>query len=158
MSVKVAIYDKQKKMKITADLRRLIRKACAATLKAEGFKGDAEIDVSIVDDDVIREINRECRNIDSATDVLSFPLGDGGVYDVDPATGAYMLGDMVLSAEHAEAQAQLYGHGIERETAYLTVHSVLHLLGYDHVHGDAEKAVMREKEEQIMKILNLERD
>ena len=158
MSVKVAIYDKQKKMKITADLRRLIRKACAATLKAEGFKGDAEIDVSIVDDEMIRKINRECRNIDSATDVLSFPLGDGGVYDVDPATGAYMLGDMVLSAEHAAVQAQLYGHGIERETAYLTVHSVLHLLGYDHVHGDAEKAVMREKEEQIMKILNLERD
>ena len=109
MSVKVAIYDKQKKMKITADLRRLIRKACAATLKAEGFKGDAEIDVSIVDDEMIRKINRECRNIDSATDVLSFPLGDGGVYDVDPATGAYMLGDIVICATRAAEQAQEYG-------------------------------------------------
>ena len=158
MSVKVAIYDKQKKVNVSAELRRLIRKACVATLKAEGFEDNAEIDVSIVDDQEIREINRECRNIDSATDVLSFPLGDGGIYDVNPATGAYMLGDMVLSAEHAVAQAELYGHGIERETAYLTVHSVLHLLGYDHVHGDEEKAVMREREERVMKILNLERD
>ena len=152
MSVKTAIYDKQKKVDITPDIRRLIRKACSATLKAECFV------VSIVDDETIRDINRECRNIDSATDVLSFPLGDGGVYDVDPATGAYMLGDMVLSAEHAVLQAELYGHGIEREIAYLTVHSVLHLLGYDHVHSDDEKAVMRSKEENVMKTLDLERN
>ena len=158
MSVKTAIYDKQKKVDITPDIRRLIRKACSATLKAEGFVGSAEIDVSIVDDETIRDINRECRNIDSATDVLSFPLGDGGVYDVDPATGAYMLGDMVLSAEHAVLQAELYGHGIEREIAYLTVHSVLHLLGYDHVNGGLEAVRMREKEEEVLTQLGLKRN
>lgn len=158
MSVKVTIYDKQKKFKMNAEIRKLIRKACSAALRSEEFTGNAEIDVSIVDDEAIREINRECRNIDFATDVLSFPLGDNGVYDVNPATGAYMLGDVVLSAEHADMQAKLYGHVIEREIAYLTVHSVLHLLGFDHVNSESEKTIMRTKEEKIMKILNLERN
>ncbi|MBR5923064.1 MAG: rRNA maturation RNase YbeY [Clostridia bacterium] len=158
MSVKVTIYDKQKKFKMNAEIRKLIRKACSAALRSEEFTGNAEIDVSIVDDEAIREINRECRNIDFATDVLSFPLGDNGVYDVNPATGAYMLGDVVLSAEHADMQAKLYGHAIEREIAYLTVHSVLHLLGFDHVNSESEKTIMRTKEEKIMKILNLERN
>ena len=157
MSAKVTIYDKQKKVKLTADMRKLIRKACSYTLKSESFEGDAQIDVSIVDDEQIKEINSECRSINSATDVLSFPLGENGNYDIDLSTGAYMLGDVVLSAEHAIAQAEAFGHSVEREMAYLTVHSVLHLLGYDHIHSDSEKAVMRRHEEKVMTLLNLER-
>lgn len=157
MTVKVTIYDKQKKINITPEIRRLIRKTCSQALKSEEFSGDAEIDVSIVDDKQIKEINSECRNINSATDVLSFPLGENGEYDVNFATNAFMLGDVVLSAEHAVAQAELFGHSIEREIAYLTVHSVLHLLGYDHIHNNEEKALMRSREELVMSKLNLER-
>ena len=155
MSVKVTIYDKQKKCKITPEIRRLIRKTCSATLKSEAFGFDAEIDVSIVDDEQIRSINCECRDIDSATDVLSFPLGENGEYDTNPKTGAKMLGDIVISVEHAIMQAELYGHGVEREISYLTAHSVLHLLGYDHVNSDSEKAVMRAHEKAVMKMLGL---
>ena len=114
MSVKVAIYNKQKSVEITPDVRRLIRKACKTALISERFAGNAEIEVSIVDDEQIREINREYRNIDSFTDVLSFPLGTGGEYDINPETGAFMLGDVVISVEHALMQADLYGHGADR--------------------------------------------
>lgn len=157
MSAKVTIYDKQNKIKTTAEIRRLIRKACSYTLKSEAFEGDAEIDVSLVDDDQIKEINSQCRGINASTDVLSFPLGENGEYDINFASGAFMLGDVVLSVEHAICQAELYGHSVEREIAYLTVHSMLHLLGYDHIHSKEEKAVMRQHEESVMKKLNLER-
>lgn len=157
MAAKVTIYDKQKVVKITPDIRKLIRRACSATLKCEEFSGDAQIDVSIVDDEQIRNINFQCRGIDKSTDVLSFPLGENGIYDKDLSTGAFMLGDVVLSAEHAISQAREYGHSDEREIAYLTVHSMLHLLGYDHIHSEDEKSVMREHEEKVMSKLNLER-
>lgn len=155
MSAKVKIYNKQKKTEITPQTRKLIRSACNTALKEENFGSDAEIDVSIVDDEQIRVINNQCRNIDASTDVLSFPLGENGEYDVNPESGACMLGDVVLSAERAVAQAELYGHGTQREIAYLTVHSVLHLLGYDHVNSEAERQVMRQKEETIMSVLGL---
>lgn len=155
MSVKVRIYNKQKECEITPLMRKLIRKACVATLKSESFPGDAEIDVSLVDDVVIKKINNDTRGIDSATDVLSFPLGNDGQYDKNPDTGAYMLGDVVISVEHALAQADTFGHGADREIAYLTVHSVLHLLGFDHIHSKRERAVMREHEEAVMSMLNL---
>ena len=155
MAVKVTIQNKQRKIKVTPEMRKLIRTACVATLKSEAFRQSAEIDVSVVDDEQIKEINRDCRGIDKATDVLSFPLGDNGEFDANPSTGALMLGDVVLSAEHAVAQGELFGHGAEREIAYLTVHSVLHLLGYDHVHSPAEKANMRAHEEAVMKIMGL---
>ena len=135
--------------------RLLIRKACNATLNYENFEGNSEVDVTIVDDDMIKEMNREFRNIDSSTDVLSFPLGENGVYDKNPATDAFMLGDIVISFEHAKRQAELYGHSLERETAFLTVHSMLHLLGYDHVNGGLEQTIMREKEEAILDLLGL---
>ena len=133
----------------------LIRKACNATLKFEGLEGDFEVDVTLVKDEMIREINLEHRNIDSATDVLSFPLGENGEFDVNPETQAKMLGDIVISVDHALAQADLYGHSIERETAFLTVHSMLHLLGYDHVNGGLEQTIMREKEESVLEALGL---
>ena len=155
MSVKVNIINKQKKVALPTGTKLLIRKACVATLEYEKFEGSAEVDVSVVDDNTIRELNNEYRNIDSATDVLSFPLGENGVYEKNYETGAFMLGDIVISAETALKQADLYGHGIEREIAFLTVHSILHLLGYDHVNGGMEQVVMREKEEAVLDALGL---
>lgn len=155
MSVKVNIVDKQKKIKLPTGTRLLVRKACTATLVEENFEEAAEVDVTFVTDEQIKAINLEFRNIDSATDVLSFPLGENGIYDTNPATGAKMLGDVIISVEHAVSQAELYGHGFEREVAFLTVHSVLHLLGYDHVNGGIEQAIMREKEERILDELGL---
>lgn len=155
MSVKVSITDKQKKIKLPSGTRLLIRKACTATLIEEGFDGPAEVDVLFVDDAQIRDLNNNFRNIDSSTDVLSFPLGENGAYDINPETGAKQLGDIVISLEHAVEQADTYGHGLEREMAYLTVHSMLHLLGYDHVNGGLEQAIMREKEELILGELGL---
>ncbi len=155
MSVKVNITDQQKRIKLPTGTRLLIRKACNATLKNEGFEDSAEVDVTLVNDEMIQQINKEHRNIDASTDVLSFPLGENGVYDTDPENGAKMLGDIVISVEHAIAQADLYGHGLEREIAYLTVHSMLHLLGYDHVNGGLERTIMREKEENILDALGL---
>ncbi len=155
MSVKVSILSKQKKIALPTGTKLLIRKACNATLKFEGFVDSAEVDVSLVDDNIIHEINKEHRNIDASTDVLSFPLGENGEYDANPETGALMLGDIVISVETAFRQADLYGHGIEREIAFLTVHSMLHLLGYDHVNGGLEQTVMREKEEAILDALGL---
>ncbi len=155
MSVKVYISDKQKKAKLPTGTRLLIRKACTATLVEEDFLESAEINVTIVDDAEIKKINKEFRDIDNATDVLSFPLGENGEYDINPENNAFMLGDVVISIEHAMAQADLYGHGFEREIAFLTIHSVLHLLGYDHVNGGIEKTIMREKEEKILDNLGL---
>ena len=155
MKVKVNIFDNQKKVKLPTGMRLLIRKACTATLVEEEFVDSAEIEVTIVSDEQIREMNRQFRNIDDSTDVLSFPLGENGEYDVNPENGAKMLGDVVISIEHAIHQANLYGHGINREVAFLTVHSVLHLLGYDHVNGGREQMIMREKEETILENLGL---
>ena len=155
MSVKVNITDNQKKIKLPTGTRLLIRKACTATLKLEGFEESAEVNVILVNDEMIREMNRQYRDIDASTDVLSFPLGENGIYDENPETGAKMLGDIVISVEHALSQADLYGHGIEREVAFLTVHSMLHLLGYDHEQGGLQKTIMREKEEQVLDALGL---
>lgn len=155
MGVKVNITDKQKKIKLPTGTRLLIRKSCVATLEEEQFALPAEVEVSLVNDEQIKEMNSKFRNIDDSTDVLSFPLGIDGNYDTNPETGAKMLGDIVISVEHAFAQAELYGHGLEREIAFLTVHSMLHLLGYDHVNGGLEQAIMREKEEQILDRLGL---
>lgn len=155
MSIKVNITDRYKKVKFPTGTRLLVRKACIATLDEEKFSDSAEIEVTFVSDEQIRLLNSQFRNIDSSTDVLSFPLGSDGKYDINPETGAKMLGDVIISVDHALYQANLYGHGIEREVAYLTVHSVLHLLGYDHVNGGLEQMRMREKEEKILERLGL---
>ena len=155
MSVKVNIFSKQNKVRLPVGTKLLIRKACNATLEFEKFGNSAEVDVTLVDDEEIREINNEQRKIDSSTDVLSFPLGENGKYDANPKTGALMLGDIVISVETALKQADLYGHGLEREIAFLTVHSMLHLLGYDHVNGGMEQAIMREKVEAVLDALGL---
>lgn len=155
--IKVVIVNKQKTVKIPTGVRLLMRRCCHATLEMENFEGSAEVDISIVDNQQIREINREKREIDKATDVLSFPLGENGKYDKNPETGAFMLGDVVLSIERAMEQAKQYGHSLQREIGYLTVHSVLHLLGYDHVNGGLEAVQMREREEAIMVSVGLPR-
>ena len=155
--IKVVIDNKQKAVKIPTGVRLLIRRCCHAVLELEGFDGSAEVDVSLVDNTQIQQINREQRNIDMPTDVLSFPLGENGQYDQNPATGAYMLGDIVISLERAVAQAEEYGHSFQREVGYLTVHSMLHLLGYDHVDGGLEAVRMREKEEAVMLSVGLPR-
>jgi probable rRNA maturation factor len=155
MKAKVNITVKQKGTKLPLGTRSLIKKACNATLDYEKFGNNAEVDVSIVDDNEIREINNEFRNIDKETDVLSFPLGQDGIYDENPKTGASMLGDIVISIDRAIKQADLYGHSLQREIAFLTVHSMLHLLGYDHVNGGMEEKIMREKEEAVLENLGL---
>ena len=105
--IKVNIENKQKTIKIPTGVRLLIRRCCHAVLQHEGFDGSAEVDVSLVDNEQIRAINLEQREIDAPTDVLSFPLGENGVYDKNPATGAYMLGDIVLFGGERTAEGEL---------------------------------------------------
>ena len=155
--IKVIISNSQNAVKIPTGVRMLIRRCCNAALRLENFPEDAEVSVSFVDNDQIREMNREHRNIDAATDVLSFPLGENGIYDHNEATGAALLGDIVISMPKAVEQAELYGHSLQREIGYLTAHSMFHLLGYDHVNGGVEAVHMREKEETVMTMLGLPR-
>ena len=156
--VKVFIKNDQKDIKIPTGIRLLIRKCCHAVLESEGRTDSYEISVTFVNDKAIQELNREHRNIDRPTDVLSFPLGEDGNYDVNHETGAYILGDIVISIETAFRQAEIYGHSLEREVGFLTVHSMLHLLGYDHEEGKLQERIMREKEEAILASLGISRD
>ena len=133
------------------------RRACNAVLEYEHFDEPAEISVTFVDNAAIAELNNQYRNKPMPTDVLSFPLGENGVYDVDENNGCKMLGDIVISMERAQEQATLYGHPLQREVAFLTVHSMLHLLGYDHENGGLEAMRMREKEEAVLTQLGLPR-
>ena len=157
-SVKVVITNRQKDVKIPSGIRLLIRRCCHAVLATEGFEGPAEVSVSFVNNEQIRELNNEFRHKDAATDVLSFPLGENGVYDINEETGAYQLGDVVISVPKAMEQAEQYGHSLQREMGFLTVHSMLHLLGSDHEAGGLEALRMREKEETVMSKLGLARD
>lgn len=156
--IKVIISDDQKVIKLPTGTKMLIRRCCNAVLVFENFQGPAEISVKIVDDDEIHALNLQYRNVDASTDVLSFPLGIDGVYDINNDTGAQMLGDIVISMEHAARQAELYGHSLQREIGFLTVHSMLHLLGYDHEQGGLEAAKMNEKQEMILNELGLRRN
>lgn len=156
--VKVIITNDQNTVKVPSGTRLLIRRCCHAVLQLEKFEGSAEISVRFVDNEGIKQLNAEYRNIDKETDVLSFPLGENGVYDKNPDTGAYVLGDIVISVQKAMEQAEEYGHSLEREIAFLTVHSMLHLLGYDHVNGGLETVRMREKEETVLTQLGLKRN
>ena len=153
--IRVIITNSQKEVKIPTGMRMLVRRCCNAVLRMEKFPYSAEISVTFVDNHEIRKLNAEYRNKDIETDVLSFPMGENGVYDENHATSAKILGDVVISIPKALEQAQLYGHSFEREVGYLTVHSVLHLLGYDHENGGLERVRMREKEEYVMDELGL---
>ena len=148
---------------ISDDRRAFIRKVIRTALAAEGVDFPCEVDVLITSDEGIHAINRDMRQVDRPTDVLSFPEFDlrpgelPGAEDADPGTGLVPLGDMVISWEHVTAQAKEYGHSNRRELAYLVVHSVLHLLGYDHLDEGEEKARMRAREEAILAELGIGR-
>ena len=150
-------------MKVTvnqeSDLHRsLIHAAAEAALTYENFERDCEIEVLFADLEEIREINAEQRGIDRPTDVLSFPMEEDPFNaEEDPESGAVFLGSMVLCLPKAEAQAEEYGHSLEREVAFLTVHSVLHLLGYDHELGEREESEMFQKQDAILKEMGITR-
>ena len=135
-----------------------LRRCITAALDAEGVHVPCEINVLVTDDATIHVINRQTRNVDRPTDVLSFPMFnyEPGRFpedvsgDIDPETGLLPLGDMVLSLERAAVQAKEYGHSLQREAGYLTIHSVLHLLGYDHLDEGPMKQQMRAREEAIL--------
>ena len=148
---------------VSQETRTFIRKVIRTALAAQGVDFPCEVDVLVTSDAGIHRINLDMRQVDSPTDVLSFPefdLTPGELpdkEDADPATGLVPLGDMALSMERVKAQAKEYGHSNRRELAYLVVHSVLHLLGYDHLDEGAMKAQMRLREEAIMDDLGLAR-
>lgn len=154
--LKVLITNNQKAVKIPTGIRMLVRRCCHAVLEMENFEGSAEVSVSFVDNEEIKRLNAEYRNKDAETDVLSFPLGQDGKYDKND-WGAYMLGDIVISMPKAYEQADTYGHTLQREVGYLTVHSLLHLLGYDHEQGGLPAVQMREKEEIVLAKLGIPR-
>ena len=147
----------------TFSLVHRLRRTVKTVLAAEGVQVDCEINIMLTDDEGIREVNRDMRDLDRATDVLSFPMFtlSPGEHpdqdDADPETRRVPLGDMCISVERAQAQAQEYGHSFQREICYLCVHSVLHLLGYDHLDEGEMKRQMRAREEEIMSMLKLER-
>ena len=149
---------------ISDEKRAFIRKVIRTALAAEGVTFPCEIDVLLTHDAGIHQINRDMRQVDRATDVLSFPEFDltpgqlPGEEDADPGTGLVPLGDMVISMEHVAAQAKEYGHSKRRELAYLVTHSVLHLLGYDHLDEGSQKKQMREREEAILAELGITRE
>ena len=155
--IKVIITNDQTDVKIPTGVRMLVRRCCTAVLVLEKFEDPAEISVRFVDDDEIHALNLKYRNVDNSTDVLSFSMGETGVYDTNNDTGAKILGDIVISIPHAVSQAERFGHSLQREIAFLTVHSMLHLLGYDHEDGGIESVHMREKEETVLTQLGLPR-
>lgn len=136
----------------------LIQKAAEAALAYEHFPEDAEIEVLFASLEEIHEINLQQRSVDRPTDVLSFPMEeDPFIAEPDPETGAVFLGSMVLCPDKARMQAEEYGHSLEREIAFLTVHSVLHLLGYDHELGKEEEKEMFRRQEEVLKGMGLTR-
>ena len=158
IKLKAYFVNRQKEEQVSAELRAFLRKCIRATLIADGYDDFFEVYVTLVNDSQIHQMNLEHRGVDAPTDVLSFPMGEDGVYDIDPETGAYMLGDVVLNVSRIRQQAEEYGHSFEREAGYLTIHSILHLLGYDHVDEGEMKKQMRAKEEQVLESLHLYRD
>lgn len=154
--------NEQDKEEVTSEIEKVINDVCERVLESEECDFDAEISVTFTDNEQIRVINSEQRGIDKATDVLSFPMlefdEDGNAeadYDTD---GDYViLGDIVISLERAREQSIEYGHSFIREVAFLTAHSMLHLLGYDHVNSKEEERIMCEKQEAVLTSLNIVR-
>ena len=157
MKLNIITENIQDKIAITEELSDLVHRAIAETLCSEDIDFDCEVSLTYTDNEGIREFNREHRNKAAATDVLSFPMCDPDVEEIYALDGAPAeLGDIVISLERAEQQAEEFGHSFERETAFLCVHSVLHLLGYDHERSVEEDALMREKQRGVMRTLGLE--
>lgn len=160
--VELIIENEQDDEEVSEELIDMIKSVCEAVMEEEECDFDAEISITLTDNDGIREINSETRDIDKATDVLSFPMLE---FDEDGADAEYeydgdmvMLGDIVISMERARAQAIEFNHSMRREVAFLVAHSMLHLLGYDHVDDKEGEKVMCEKQDKILNSLNITRD
>lgn len=149
----IFIKNEQDIIEVTSDLKKLIVNAVAQSLKYEEFPDKCEVSVTLVDNEEIHVLNREYRDVDRPTDVLSFPI-----FDEDDMGGKTVLGDIVLSLERAKEQAAEFGHSFERELAFLTVHSMLHLLGYDHEEGKAQESEMFTRQEAILCKMGLARN
>jgi len=134
-------------------LKSIIRKAILATLEHENFKYDAEVSVTLCDNSYIRKLNKQYRGKDKHTDVLSFPIYDNGEFDMTECISGAVLGDIVISLERAKEQAVELGHGFVREVAFLTVHSTLHLLGYDHERSKEEDELQCKLQKEIVSSL-----
>lgn len=156
--IKVYIKNKQTNIKIPVGIKMLIRRCCQAVLTTENFNHNTEVSVSFVNNAEIQKLNKVYRNKDCPTDVLSFPLSENGNYDINEETGFVILGDIVISLDMAVKQADMFGHSLEREIGFLTVHSMLHLLGYDHETSLLDERIMREKEEEVLDKLGISRD
>ncbi len=158
MKIEIFLSDEQEKLAPPEDMEQLIEMCTRAALEEEQIEEDAQVSVTLVDNDAIREINNEHRGIDKATDVLSFPLGDEESFDTDPETGAILLGDIVISLERAKEQAEEYGHSYRREVAFLITHSLFHLLGYDHVDSEEDEKLMFGKQDKVLEKLGITRE
>ena len=155
MKIYIDYSNEQDKLSPPEDFERLIERCTVAALEEEEISDDAEVSVTLVDNARIREMNAEFRDIDKETDVLSFPMGDES-FEVDPDTDAILLGDIVISLEKAQAQAEEYGHSFRREVAFLITHSLFHLLGYDHMTAE-EEAEMFARQERVLEKLGITR-
>lgn len=158
LGLKIYFENSQDKLPLTYKLKMLIRNAVESTLDFEDFQNYCEVSVTFTDNEGIHELNKKYRDVDKPTDVLSFPLFDFEGDCEEPPIDEVMsnLGDIVISLEKAKEQAEEFGHSFERETAFLCVHSMLHLLGYDHERSDEEDREMRAKQTEIMRIMGLE--
>lgn len=150
--MEIYIDNRQEKIEINSDINDIIERTIKESLIFEKGNLNYEVSVSIVDNVEIKELNKQYRGIDEETDVLSFPMDDQFVME-----GPLLLGDIIISAEKALEQSEEYNHSLYREIAYLTAHSILHLVGYDHIIDD-EKSIMRKKEKEIMRILEVFKD
>ena len=154
----VIVSNLQEKIDVTQGLKELITKAVNIALSTEDVSENVEVSIALVDDDYIQELNKQYRSLDAPTDVLSFAMRET-VAEEDASfefQEEELLGDVIVSLERAKVQAVEYGHSFEREAGFLVVHGILHLLGYDHGVNE-EKTVMRQKEEKILKTIDLTR-
>ena len=158
MSLRIYFENEQDKLPVTYNLKMLVREAIETTLDFEDFQNACEVSVTFTDNEGIHELNKKYRGVDKPTDVLSFPLFDYDGVSEEPPVDEILnnLGDIVISLERAKEQAEEYGHSYKRETAFLCVHSMLHLLGYDHEKSDEEDRDMRARQTEIMRIMGLE--
>lgn len=157
MNLTVYYENEQNAIPVTYKLKMLIRRAIEETLTFEQYGNDVEVSVTLTDSEGIQDLNLRFRGIDAPTDVLSFPLFDfEGETDEPPVDEIQnMLGDIVLNLERTQAQAEEFGHSFEREAAFLTVHSMLHLLGYDHETSEEDDADMRARQRAVMERMGL---
>ena len=157
MGLRIYFENGQDKLPLTYKMKMLIRRAIETTLDFEDFLNHCEVSVTFTDNEGIHELNRKFRQVDKPTDVLSFPLFDFEGETEEPPIDEIIhnLGDIVLSLEKAKEQAEEYGHPFEREVAFLTVHSMLHLLGYDHETGEEDELEMRRRQSEIVASLGL---